>query len=320
MDKQFFHRIHLSPKAVGVSAAILFETIYGASFVFTKAVTGTYSTLTIQFWRFGLALLCFILLNVLGLISVRIRISAFLHALPAVLCYPVFYLFLETAGIRLTTASESGIIISSCPIVCIIASTLVLHRKPTFFQIIGILIALVGTAAAVLSKGADAAFSPKGYSALFLALIVYSFYSVSVERLSDSCSGTEFTCMMLTVGFLCFGCGAVLEHLRTDTLRSLLITPIQDPVFRYSVLYLALLSSLLAFFLNNLAISRIGTNRTATFAGIDTAVSILLGACVQHDRITVWQILGVLLILAGVYLANNTPAVHSKSDSALLSR
>ena len=120
---------------------------------------------------------------------------------------------------------------------------------------------------------------------------------------------------MLLTGFVCFSCGAAAEHLHRGTLSLLLTAPFRDPVFCISVLYLSLLSSLLAFYLTNLAIARIGTNRTATFAGIDTAVSILLGAAVQHDAILPWQIVGVTLILFGVYLANSARLPRSGGSS-----
>ncbi len=301
----------LPPAAAGVGAAILFEMIYGASFVFTKAVTGAYSTFTIQFWRFAVALAGFLAIAAFRPAAVRLRAGGILRALPAAVCFPVLYLLLETAGIRLTTASESGMIISSCPIFCLIASSVFLRRRPTRLQTAGILTALSGTAVCVLSKGANTAFSLAGYAALFLALIVYSFYSVSVERLSGSVSGTDMTFLMLVCGFLCFGSGALAEHLRAGTLPDLFAYPFRDPVFARSVLYLSLFSSLLAFFLTNFAISRIGTNRTATFAGIDTAVSILLGTLVQHDAVSFPQLLGVALILAGVYLANSFPLRRS---------
>ena len=300
------NRIRISSAALGAFSAVLFETIYGASFVFTKAVTGDYSTMTIQFWRFLIAFIGFLLLSSFSPFRIRFRFHRILRALPAALCYPVLYLVFETMGIRLTTASESGIIISSCPVFCILASTVFLRRKPTRLQTAGILTALFGTALAVLAKNREIAFSAKGYASLFLALFVYSFYSVSVESLSPSFSGPELTGIMLMSGLLFFGSGAVVEHLLAGTLFSLFSAPFLDPVFCLSVLYLSLFSSLLAFFLNNLAISLIGTNRTATFSGVDTTVSILLGSLVQHDRVSLQQILGVLLILGGVYLANST--------------
>lgn len=62
----------------------------------------------------------------------------------------------------------------------------------------------------------------------------------------------------------------------------------------------ALGCSVLAFFLSNTAITKIGVNRTASFIG----VSIAAGALVLGERFTAGQLAGAAAILAGVYIAN----------------
>ena len=62
----------------------------------------------------------------------------------------------------------------------------------------------------------------------------------------------------------------------------------------------ALGCSVLAFFLSNTAITKIGVNRTASFIG----VSIAAGALVLGERFTAGQLAGAAAILVGVYIAN----------------
>ena len=66
----------------------------------------------------------------------------------------------------------------------------------------------------------------------------------------------------------------------------------------------ALGCSVLAFFLSNTAITKIGVNRTASFIGVSTVVSIAAGALVLGERFTAGQLAGAVDILAGVYIAN----------------
>ncbi len=73
-----------------------------------------------------------------------------------------------------------------------------------------------------------------------------------------------------------------------------------------AVLYQGIGCSVLAFFLSNVAISKIGVNRTASFIGFSTVVSILAGALLLHESFTALQTVGVAVILAGVYIANMT--------------
>lgn len=60
----------------------------------------------------------------------------------------------------------------------------------------------------------------------------------------------------------------------------------------------------MAFFLSNVAIAKIGVNGTSSFIGVSTVVSIIAGALVLKEQFTVFQIIGAVVIIIGVYTAN----------------
>ena len=62
--------------------------------------------------------------------------------------------------------------------------------------------------------------------------------------------------------------------------------------------------SVAAFFLSNAAIAKIGVNKTSSFIGVSTIVSILAGALALGEPLSVGQIVGAAVIVAGVYTAN----------------
>ena len=60
-----------------------------------------------------------------------------------------------------------------------------------------------------------------------------------------------------------------------------------------------------------MAIARIGVNRTSSFIGASTVVSMLVGVVILQENLTAWQIAGAAIIVAGIYTANiNKAAVH----------
>ena len=87
-------------------------------------------------------------------------------------------------------------------------------------------------------------------------------------------------------------------------LDALLSLPFQNKTFLIAVLYQGIGCSILAFFLSNVAIAKIGVNRTSSFLGITTVVSILTGSLILGEPFTNFQILGAVIILIGVYTAN----------------
>ena len=71
-----------------------------------------------------------------------------------------------------------------------------------------------------------------------------------------------------------------------------------------AILYQGIGCSIIAFFLSNMAIAKIGVNRTSSFIGIATAVSIAAGAVLLKETFSIYQIIGAVVIIIGVYVAN----------------
>lgn len=97
---------------------------------------------------------------------------------------------------------------------------------------------------------------------------------------------------------------AVVEAMLHGNLDELLLLPIKERDFLSAILYQSMGCSVVAFFLSNIAISKIGVNRTSSFIGISTVVSILAGALLLKESLTIYQIAGAVIIIGGVYVAN----------------
>lgn len=67
------------------------------------------------------------------------------------------------------------------------------------------------------------------------------------------------------------------------------------------MLYLGVLSSIIAFFCINYAVSKIRTSRTASFANLTTVISILAGILLGGEKVYVLQIIGIALILLSIW-------------------
>ena len=144
-----------------------------------------------------------------------------------------------------------------------------------------------------------------GYAALMLAVAAYALYSVFVDLASDY-TGAEITCAMLLSGAAFYSLLALGEAAAHGTLTALLTLPVKNGAFRTAVLYQGVGCSVAAFFLSNAAIAKIGVNKTSSFIGVSTIVSILAGALALGEPLHVGQIVGAAVIVAGVYTANRT--------------
>ena len=76
-----------------------------------------------------------------------------------------------------------------------------------------------------------------------------------------------------------------------------------------SVVVLALVCSAAAFVIMFALIAEIGPVRTTTITYVNPAVAILAGVLVLGERVTVWTVVGFVLVLAGSYLVTRRRAV-----------
>lgn len=288
---------------IGSLCALGCEILYGMSYVFTKQATQSASALSLLGWRFVLAFVVMSILVIIGVIKVDLKGKSIRPLLLVALFSPVIYFIGETVGISNTTASESGVFLACIPVAALIASTLILKKRPSKRQIIGILITLTGVLVTVFAVGATSSFSIVGYAFLLMAVVSYALYCVFVDK-ADSYSGMEITYMMLAAGAIVFAVLALGEAFINGNIGHLLTLPFKGTGFMIAVIYQGIGCSVFAFFLSNVAIAKIGVNRTSSFIGVATVVSIVAGVLLLHENLSIGQIIGAVVIIIGVYTAN----------------
>lgn len=288
---------------LGCLCALGCETLFGLSYIFTKQATSHVSALVLLGWRFLIAILVMSLCAITGIIKVNLKGKKLKPLLTVALFSPSIYFIGETVGISYTTASESGSFLACIPVVSLLASTLILHEKPAKKQVAGILVTLAGVFVTVFAVGAATSFSVLGYVMLTVAVISYALYSVFVEKASYY-TGAEVTYVMLVSGAIIFGILAVMEAIVGGTVNMLIKLPFADKRFLVAILYQGIGCSVLAFFMSNVAIAKIGVNRTSSFIGVATVVSIIAGILVLKEHFSIVQMVGAIMIIAGVYIAN----------------
>lgn len=292
-----------NPHLWGSVFAIVASLIYGSSYIFIKNISNNHSALTIIGWRFATAFLVMEFLRLLGLIKVNFRGKPMKPLFRLVILYPVSYFLAETNGVKLTTASESGILIATIPIVTLIFSSLILKEKPTIYQLVGIGISTLGIVLTVLSQSLSAQFNLLGYAALSFAVIVYSLFAVFLiqEKLFTTVEKTYF---MLASAGITFFLLASAEHLWAGSFVSFIRLPLVDREFLRAILFLAIGSSNLAFFSSNKAIELLGPSQSSTWGGLSTLVTLVSSVVVLKEHLSLFQILAAGLIVGGVYFAN----------------
>jgi drug/metabolite transporter (DMT)-like permease len=115
----------------GVLCVIGCEILFGFAFLFTKEITNSVSPIDLLSWRFIIAFLLFSMCELTGILKVNLKQKSVSSLFWMGVFVPVMYYLGETYGIKLTSASESGVIIACIPVVTLLLSTVILKESPT---------------------------------------------------------------------------------------------------------------------------------------------------------------------------------------------
>ncbi len=280
--------------------AVLTEFIFGFSFIFTKGALDHITPHQLLAFRFITAALVLTLLRALRVIKIDLKNRPLGRVLLLALFQPVLYFILETTGINLTTASEAGLMIALIPVFVTLLAALFLKEIPSPLQAASILTSVFGVGFIVLGGGRlSTSGHTLGLVALLGAVLSAAIFTILSRWLSQQFRPVELTFVMMWAGAIFFGGLAFFEAQNCLTPTPILALLQQREVWT-AVLYLGLLSSVVAFFGMNYFIAKIGAARSAVFANLSTIVSVAAGIGLRGEPFHWYHLVGGVLILLGV--------------------
>jgi len=282
--------------------AFAYSLIFGFSFLFTKRTLGYVSDVFhLLALRFAVAFVLMTLLKIMGAIKINYSGKGIAKLLLLAFLQPVLYFTFETLGISLVTSSQAGMMIACIPVFSVIFARIFLREKTTFKRNVYVMISVTG--AMILSSGDILKGSATGIIYLLIAVISAGAYIVISRSISIDRSPAAITYMMMGTGAFVFNAISLIRHGLRGEIGSFL-NPLLIPDAIVGILYLGMLSSVLAFFLVNYTLSRIEVSKAALFANLTTVIAVIAGYFFLNERIEINQITGGAMILIGVYGAS----------------
>ncbi len=277
-------------------AALTAQLIFGFSFMFTGIALKNASPMTVIANRYMVAFLGLSVVMIFTKTKLKIGKSIWKLVLMS-LFQPLMYFVFETYGVQLTNSSFSGVMISMIPIVSMMAGIFVLNERPSFMQYAFAVISVAGVVIAVLSGKKDGIISAFGVFLLIGAVLSSAFYNISSRKISGEFSVFERTYAMTLIGVVSFVLIAFIKNIQNP---ANIISGFVEPFYLYSILYLGIVSSVLAFLLLNFANTYLPVAKTTVFSNITTVVSVIAGVVFLDEEISATVILGVTMIVTGV--------------------
>ena len=281
-------------------ALIVAMLCWAASTVIVRGVRESSPPMGLSFWRtlLGAAvILPFVwrpMMQQMDLIRANIGIILVLTFLLIVGGNAVLFVSLQH-----TTAINVGVLNSIQPVIILIIAWAVFGDRVTKFQTIGVVISLLGVFA-LISQGNPAALMSLEFNlGDMLVLVAYTSWAFYAVYLRKAPREVDPKVMLFLPLFL----GSVMM-LPMYIIEAVFDRPtVADGPTILSVIVLALFSSVIAIFLWNYALRRLGAGRSSIFVHLILVFTVVLAILFLDEAFEWFHAIGVVLILTGIYLS-----------------
>ena len=283
------------------ATAFLVVSIWGSTFVFTKLLLLAGLTpaqiFTVRFIIAYLMLLVFCLWRGICWMADSWKDELLMAGLG--ISGGSLYFLAENGAMNYTTTTNTSLIVCLCPL---FASALIslfyksqsLNRTQTF----GTLMAAAGVVVVVMNGHFVLHLSPKGDALAFVACLCWAVYSLLMIP-----ANARYDTVFITRKVFFYGLLSMIPYfiLRPGLNTHLLLG---QPALLWTLLFLGCVASTLCFLAWNWAMKKLGAVVVTNYVYFNPVVTILFAWLLLSESITVYFLLGTLLILVGMYLSD----------------
>ena len=281
--------------------AFLVVAIWGTTFVFTKLLLlGGLTPAQIFILRFIIAYLLLVgycLVRGIKWLSNTWQDELLMVALGVT--GGSLYFLTENSAMNYTTTTNTSIIVSLCPL---FASAIIgffyKSERLSRLQSLGSLMAAAGVIVVVMNGHFVLHLSPLGDALAFGACLCWAFYSLLMIP-ANKRYGTVF----VTRKVFFYGLLSMIPYLIMNPELNIHLL-LNQPELAWNLLFLGCVASMLCFLAWNWALKRLGAVVATNYVYLNPVTTIVFAWFILSEQITPWFILGTVLILLGMYLAD----------------
>lgn len=283
--------------------------VWGVSFICTKYLLRTFSSLEILILRFVTGYIAFCIISPKPLKTSGIKEE--LLFMGAGLCGITIYQFVENIAIYFTAANNVSIIVSTCPMFTAIIAAIFLHEKTiTKNFVLGFVIAMTGIVLVTLNGSSEFSLSPKGDLLALGSAICWGFYSLFVSKINSLGHGNFASTRRIFFWALIFMIPlAVYGLVFGGKSTSINFCPAENTA-RWSdwknilnLVILGVFASSLAFVAWNKTCKALGTVKTTAAIYLVCVVTIIFSFIFLGEKISLAGLFGTFLTILGLFIS-----------------
>ncbi|NBI62318.1 DMT family transporter [Clostridiales bacterium] len=292
----------MQPKKIVYIAAVIESILFGLTFLGAKIALTELNAIQVLACRWTIAFLLFSILLVFRVIKVDYKGKPVKLVILMAFVQPCVNTICETYGIDLTTTSESAIIYAMIPMAVVLISVIVLRHRITLLVGIGIVLSFAGILVSIVfgdsfSLGGKAA----GYLYLTGMVLTGAICTILSGRIASHFSPMERTFAMAALGSLWFN---LLNVARGKGFACYAIC-FQELKVGLAVIFLGAIGSFGCYILFNYVVANMpAPQASALQVNLISLTGVVTGILFQGDSFGWYTVIGMLLVIVGVVMAN----------------
>ena len=292
--------------------AIVTSAIWGTTFISSKILLQEgLSPAMIMTLRFAMAYICMLPFMRKGEIFCPNLKDELLMMLLGISGGSLYFLFENTALVY-TLASNVAIIIAATPLLTTLAVHLISRQERVERSMyLYSLLSLFGVGLVVFNGEFILKLNPLGDILTLGAAVMWVIYSIVVLYLQS-----RYAPLMITRKVFFYGVLTLIPYFIFAEPFDISLETLSKPVVAGNLLYLGILASLICYWTWNMVIEKLGAVHATNYLYINPIVAMITAHVVLSERITPLAVIGTVLILSGVYLAERGKQKSNKIQSA----
>ena len=285
------------------AVAFLVVAIWGSTFVFTKLLLlGGLSAAQIFILRFIIAyvlLLAYCLYKGIRWVADSWQDELLMAMLG--LTGGTLYFLTENSAMLYTTTTNTSLIVSLSPLVAsVLISIFYRSQRLSRLQVIGSLLAAVGVVLVVLNGHFVLHLSPIGDALAFCAALCWGVYSLLMIP-----ANSRYNVLFITRKVFFYGLLFMIPYFLWKPELGINIL-IGKPYLVWNLLFLGSIASMLCFLAWNWVLKKLGPVVATNYVYLNPVTTIVFAWLILSEQITLFFLLGTLLIILGMYMADKS--------------
>ncbi|MCR8845902.1 DMT family transporter [Paenibacillus sp. SC116] len=275
----------------------------GSSFVIGKQVSAVFPVYLASAIRCGIAAAILLLLlyvrEGIPKIIPKDRFWLFVQSLTGVFGFGICLLY----GLKYTSAGESGIIMSTTPMIIALISFLFLKERLSLYKWLSVALAVIGIAVLKLShvnvetSAVDGSLVWFGNLLVFFAVIGEALFTIFGKVLSARLSPLAIATFVTLLGFLMFLPFGIYEAFSFEFAQPSVV----DWMY---ILYYAVVVTVLGFILWYYGVSLVPTGTSAVFTGLIAVSSLAFSYLFLGEPFHWSHLAGIICVLAAIVISS----------------